>query len=224
MKRIKVAVVDDHKIIRDGIVALFKNDEELDVCGQFESGQELLDALKTESFDVVLLDMHMPEMNGIETARLLLKQAPDIKILINTMSEEVGEIEQIVRLGAHGYILKSAGQEELAAAIKIIASGSSFFSPKVTKQFIKACISELANPFDKLSRFEHTVLAYLCAEDMSYEEVQTKMNIGPDELQTTISNIKQTLKLKTEFAIGKFCARYCGELKEHLAKVTAEVH
>src|SRR4051812_48144335 len=124
MDIVKLAIVDDHKIIRDGLVAIFNNTPVIEVVGDVSSGDELLDLLQKQEVDVVLLDMHMPIKNGIQVTKEIKPLFPKVKVLINTMSELPNEIEDAVKAGVNGYLLKTSGSEELLKAIQMVAHGN----------------------------------------------------------------------------------------------------
>lgn len=217
MKKIKVAVVDDHRIIRDGIVSLFEKNPEIEIANNFSGGAALLKAMESEQFDLVLLDMHMPQMDGIATAKELLQKHPLTKILIHTMSEVVEEIEQIVKLGVHGYILKTAGQEEVSVAIKTVVHGSSYFSSSVMNSFIKSCLKQAEDPISNLNPEEIQIL-HLLSEGDSIKRIMNKLNLTEDTFKTTMYSIKKKLGLETDFALGKFCALHQKQLASNPKK------
>lgn len=215
MSKIKVALVDDHHILRDGITALFENNGSIELKHSYSSGEELLRVLESRHYDVVLLDMHMPGMNGIETATEILAHFPKVKVLINTMSEVIDEVEQVVRLGAHGYILKTADYKELCAAIQVVAHGSSYFSSKVMNTFIKNSLGTSEKPLVGLSQEDMEVLAYLCDESLSIRDIAYKLTLPEADLLNTIGRIKTHLNLRSDIALGKFCNKHCAEISQH---------
>lgn len=215
MKKVTVALVDDHGIIRDGLVALFEDHTEIDIRDNFDSGMGLLNALQTNRYDLILLDMHMPVMDGIATAKEVLRLYPNTRILIHTMSEIISEIEQVVSMGIQGYILKTAGQEELAMAIKTVAHGSSFFSSSVMNSFIKSCIKESENPLGLLNPNEMQVLRLLADDKLSQHQISVALALTEDQLKNIIYKIKKTLQTDTDFALGKFCAVHFKEIAEY---------
>jgi DNA-binding NarL/FixJ family response regulator len=212
MNKIKVVIVDDHTIIRDGLVSLFKGNNEIEITTSLENGACLLEAMETETFDVVLLDMDMPVMNGLDTAAEVLKKHPTTKILIHTMSESVENIELLVKLGIQGYVLKTAGQDELTMAIKVVAHGNSYFNSSILNSFINSCLTESTSPLDKLENGELMVLKYLCDADHTIDTIAAKMNITEERLLSTIKWIKQKLNLNSDLALGKFCGKHYREI------------
>ena len=215
MKKIRVAIVDDHKIIREGLVSLFEGHEEIEITGNFENGAEFLNAMEPGKYDLVLLDMHMPEKGGIETAAEMIKKYPATKVLIHTMSEIIDEIEQIVRIGTHGYILKSAGQEELAVAIKLVTHGSSYYSSSVINSFIKSCTGLNGNALKELTKDEISILKQYC-EDVPVSKIAGKMNVSDAQIVASVGHIKSVLNTKTDIALTKFYVTHYKELSAYL--------
>ena len=205
MKKITIAVVDDHRIIREGLISLFEGNEEIEIAGDYENGDFLLAAMEGQKYDLILLDMHMPQKGGIETASEILKRYPSTKVLIHTMSEILDEIEQIVKMGAHGYILKSAGQEELAIAIKLVAHGSSYYSSSVINSFIKSCIGTSRNLLHGLTKDEITTLKLFC-EETPLRKMAAKMEVSETQITENIDHIKKLLDIKTDIGLAKFYA------------------
>lgn len=142
MPQINIVVVDDHQLTRQSISALLKAHDDIAVVNSYASGEELLNGLGTQPVDVVLLDLNMPGLSGFETAKILLKQYPSVKVVIHTMSQEVFDLEQLLLIGVHGCVLKSAELDELAAAIKTAAQGSRYFGTSVIQGFIKGFTPE----------------------------------------------------------------------------------
>ena len=137
MQTIKVAIVDDHKIFRDGIIATLEGVPSIQIVGDVASGDALLQLLQAQDVNVVLMDLHMPVKNGIEVTREVKAKFPDVKILINTMSELTNEIANAVAAGVNGYVLKTSGPDELIKALQMVAHGTNYFSPAVLDNFIK---------------------------------------------------------------------------------------
>lgn len=138
MDRISVAVVDDHKLLRKSVEAYFDEDKEIFVEGSFCCGEDIIDHEDVKKFDLVILDMNMPGLNGIQVAQKLLKKEPNIKILFFTMSETRELMEQVLDCGAHGYIIKKAGHQQISGAIKAIIHGGRYFSASTLNSYINS--------------------------------------------------------------------------------------
>jgi len=128
---IRILLVDDHKIVRDGIISLLQDESRYDIVGQAENGIEALDKIAQLSPDLVLLDINMPIMDGLECARHITEKYPEVKILTLTMLNEQEHIKNMLAAGAGGYLLKNSGKEELITAINKVMEGETYFSEEV---------------------------------------------------------------------------------------------
>lgn len=133
IKAIKVLLVDDHKIVRDGIISLLQGEENIQIVGQAENGLEAIDKIGELSPDLVLLDINMPILNGIECSQQIGKKFPKVKILVLTMLSEHEHIKNMLASGVCGYILKNSGRKELITAINTLMNGENYFSDESEK-------------------------------------------------------------------------------------------
>lgn len=200
---IKLVIVDDHRIIRDGLIALMKPHKEIEVVGDVESGEKLIDFLCEHEVDVILLDMHLPRKDGIEITQEVKAQFPKVKILIHTMSEIIEEIEAVVKKGANGYILKTAGSDELLSAIKLVAHGSSYFSNSVMNSFIKIALDTRLNPLREITPTELLVLNHIYQEH-NHDEIAEAMGISKGTVKNHLRNMFRKLNVKTEIGLVKY--------------------
>lgn len=138
MDRISVAVVDDHKLLRKSVEAFFEEDKEIFVEGSFCCGEDIIEIAAQSKFDLIILDLNMPGMNGIQVAEKLLELKPNIKILFFTMSETRELMEAVLDCGAHGYIIKKAGHQQISGAIKAIIHGGRYFSASAINSYINS--------------------------------------------------------------------------------------
>lgn len=134
---IKVILVDDHKIIRDGIKSLLKEDHEIQVIGEAANGTELIDLIARLEADVVLMDINMPKMDGFETTKYLKEHHPEIKILVLSMLDHENYITKMFGAGALGYLLKNTGRDELVHAIQLVASGNTYICSDIAINLLK---------------------------------------------------------------------------------------
>jgi DNA-binding NarL/FixJ family response regulator len=134
---IRLFIADDHKIIRDGIRALLKDIVEIEIVGEAENGLQAIELLQKTIADVVLMDINMPGLNGIECTQKIKESWPEIKVLVLSMSKEDEHIKKMLEAGALGYILKNTGKEDLLKAIKMVSEGNYYFSSEVTESMMK---------------------------------------------------------------------------------------
>jgi two-component system response regulator NreC len=140
MKKTRILIVDDHAVVRDGIRSVLQSSPEYAIVGEADDGELAVELVPELKPDVIIMDISMPKMNGIEAATILKKEHPDVKIIILTVHEDEAYAYQILRAGACGYVLKTAGKKEIRDAITSAMSGERFFSPGVSKMIIDGFI------------------------------------------------------------------------------------
>ena len=133
MKPKKIIIADDHDVIIDGLMALLSIESDVEVVGRANNGIQLLEVVKNKPVDLIILDIEMPEMNGVETAEKLKTNYPDLKILVLTMYNSPDFIASLLRHGVDGYILKNTRKADLLKAIRTVCEGGSFYTPEVTQ-------------------------------------------------------------------------------------------
>jgi len=193
----KIIITDDHKIFRQGLKSLIVNEGIAEVIAEASNGIEFLELLPEYSPDLVLMDIGMPEMNGIEATENALRIYPDLKILILSNFGDEVHYFNIIKAGARGFVLKTSGIHELQAAIEKTLSGESYFSNELLRKIISdinpaASKSTPVNAADSLTKRELEVL-HLVASGLSNEEIAEKMHISV----TTVKGHRSNLLLKT---------------------------
>ncbi len=143
MDPIRILIADDHPLFRDGLRALLESVSDMQVIGEAATGDEALTQARTLQPDVILMDLKMPGMNGIEATRRILHTSPHIRILVVTMFEDDDSVFAAIRAGARGYLLKGAIQEETLRAIRAVAHGEAIFGPAVAEHLISAVCDQL---------------------------------------------------------------------------------
>ena len=141
-KIIKLLIADDHAVVRKGIYNLFEDETEIEIVGEAENGQIALERIKILMPDVVILDITMPIMNGIETALAIAQQFPNVRSLIFSMHDNQEYIVQSVENGASGYLLKDTNKSEIMKAIKTVAEGNKYFPPHISSQIITVLLEK----------------------------------------------------------------------------------
>ncbi|MCK5573272.1 MAG: response regulator transcription factor [Bacteroidetes bacterium] len=201
---ITVLVADDHTIVRRGLVSLLSIGDSFNVVGEAADGRVAVDlALELEP-DVVLMDVSMPVLNGLEATSRIKKKAPHIKVLILSAYDKEEYVLQVIRSGASGYLLKNSPSEDLYAAVRSVCSGHAFFSPSVSKILADGYLKKVGStsgqdnadvsPGGRLTSREREVLQ-LVAEGRTHQEVADMLHISSRTVDTHCNNIMKKLDI-----------------------------
>jgi two-component system nitrate/nitrite response regulator NarL len=207
-KKIRLLLVDDHPIVLDGIKSHLCAQPDFEVVGDATNGQDALRKAKLTLPDVVLMDISMPHMNGIEAMMNLRKQVPNAKVLILTMHDSKEYIAQVVRSGARGYLLKDSAPAELVGAIKAVHAGEVYFSPSVSKVLIEEMTDGNTRSLDApvpppLTDREREVLS-LIAEGLLNKQIADRLGIGVRTIETHRERIMRKLDIHTVAGLTKY--------------------
>lgn len=194
---IKILIVDDHAILRAGLKMLLEKEDDFEIIGEAENGKEAIKKNKLLKPDVVLMDITMPDMNGLEATKKLLHDNSFVKILVLTMHEEPEYFQEFIKIGAKGYVLKKAADTELINAIRTVSSGNIFVHSHMADL--------LKEQEEKLSPREKEVLIFL-AKGFVNKEIAEKLNISVKTVETYRARIMEKLNLSgrselTDYAI-----------------------
>lgn len=210
MDPIKVLIADDHKIFREGIISLLKPRKDIQIVGEAENGKQVISALQTKEVDVVLLDINMPEMNGIDTAAIILKQFPKTNILVFSSYDDDRFILKMLQIGVCGYVLKTTSSRELINAIKTIANGDSYYckeaAMKIKEQFIKRK-SKTNNKEELLTERELEILK-LVAKGYTNTKIGERLFISPRTVDTHRRNLMQKLNVHSAVELTHYAHKH----------------
>ncbi len=188
----KILLVDDHEMIRDAIKSYLKDSEQFEVADEAENGIEALELLKNNKYDLILTDINMPEMDGIELMKTLKNEFPDQKVLVLSMFNDGGQIKSMIENGANGYILKNVTKSELFEAMKSIINGDDHYSREIYDTLIRNISKRKAKQrltFEKpLSEREKEVLV-LIANEKSNQEIADELFISIRTVETHKRNL-----------------------------------
>ena len=192
MPPIRILIADDHQLFRDGLHGLLDTVADLEVVGEAATGDQAVECATALQPDVILMDIKMPELNGIEATRRVLHTSPHIRILIVTMFEDDSSVFMAMRAGARGYILKDAQKAEIVAAIQAVGRGEAIFSPAIAARLIDFFAaprpSALAGAFPELTDREREILN-LIAKGCNNTEIATRLVLSPNTVRNYVSNI-----------------------------------
>ena len=208
MKKIRILFADDHEVVRTGLRTLFQGSDECVLVGEAADGEEAVQQIAKKNPDVAILDISMPKLNGIEVARIVKEKHPNVKVLILTMYEDEGYVNEMVRAGADGYVLKNADKKEILMAVRSIASGERFFSPTISKLMIegfikKASTSDSMKTDIRLTKREVEVLRFI-AEGLTSREIADKLFLSLNTVNTHRTNIMKKLNIHDTAGLVKY--------------------
>ena len=206
---IKVLVVDDHTVVRDGLRFLLDAEEDIEVVGAAGDGREALKEAERVHPDVVLMDVAMPGLNGIEATRRFRKTLPDSKVLILSMHENSEYIHRALEAGARGYIVKESTGPEVAAAIRAVHAGRRYLGARIAEtvleQYIKNCGAD--GPLDSLSAREREIMQ-LVVEGRTSAEIARQVSLSAKTVETYRSRIMRKLGIGDLPALVKFAVQH----------------
>lgn len=203
--RIKVLIVDDHPVVRKGLWSCLDSRPNLKVVGEAVNGHQAIEKILQLAPDVVLMDIAMPEMDGLEVTEKLHKEMPEVKVLILTVQSSRDYVLRMIRAGARGYVLKDAAPDDLVRAIETVNHGEAFFSPPVARIALNQYVSELdqSDPVSRLSDREREVLI-LIASGKSNKEIAGDLGIGVRTIETHRERIMRKLEIRSVAGLTKF--------------------
>lgn len=195
---VRVLVVDDHRPFREGLIRLLDLVDGVEFVGEAADGAEALVRARQLQPDVVLMDLSMPGLGGVEATRLLREEAPHIGVLVLTMSEDDASVFAAVRAGARGYLLKGCGREELGRAVQAVHSGEAIFTAviaaKLVHFFAAATAAPTAPPFPDLTDREREVLE-LISEGLSNALIAHRLGVAPKTVRNHVSRVFTKLQV-----------------------------
>jgi len=211
MPKIRVLVVDDHTMVRDGICSLLGLTPDIEVVGEAANGREALEVVRKLMPDVVLMDIAMPIMGGLEATRRIHKEFPETKVLALTQYDDREYVFPVIGAGARGFISKTAASSELASGIRAVYRGDSFLSPSVARLLVGdyqqgASVRQTHDPYERLTDREREILKLL-AEGYTPQEIAKMLTVSPKTVEGHKTNLMAKLDIHNRIDLVKYALR-----------------
>jgi len=207
MKELNILLVDDHQIIIDGLLLLINSVEGMKVIGDANNGKEAIELLKVLDADVVLMDIDMPVMNGIDATKAIKDQAGKTKVIILSMHCESGMVKELIEIGADGYLLKNASKEELIQAITKVADGKQYFATDVTLSLLNNDKPQLQSNLEIELTKRETEILKLIADGFSNKEIGEQLFISHRTVDTHRTNLMKKLEVNNIAGLISFAIK-----------------
>ena len=211
MKKVRILLADDHTVMRAGLRALLERQPNLEVVGEAENGRQTVELASSHVPDVVVMDIAMPNLNGVEATRRMVSKQPTISVVILSMYSDESYVMRALEAGARAYLLKDSAVTDLIRAIEAVSQGKSFFSPRISRILAEEYVHALkqkgvADSYELLTPREREILQLL-AEGKTNKEVATSLNISVYTAETHRGNILQKLNLHSTAELVLYAVR-----------------
>ena len=203
---IRIMVADDHVLVRQGFKMILAAQPDMQIVGEAANGREAVEAGEKLQPDVVLMDVTMPELNGIEATRRLATASPRTRVLALSMHKDAVYVREILRAGARGYLLKDSAEADLIAAVRSVAKGEGYLSPSVSDAVLTDYRRHVTDPLDLLTTREREVLQMI-AEGKTNKEIATTLNLSVYTIEAHRGRIMEKLNLHSTGELVRFALR-----------------
>jgi two-component system response regulator NreC len=206
MKRIRILLADDHAVVRQGFRMILSAHPDLEIVGEAGNGREAVDLAASLRPDVVVMDVAMPELNGIEATRRLTADNPHVRVVALSMHKDSVYVREILRAGARGYLLKDSVADDLVAAVRAVAGGEGYLSPAISNAVLDDYRKHVTDPIDLLSSREREVLQML-AEGKTNKEIAVILNLSVYTVDAHRGRIMEKLNVHSINELVRFAVR-----------------
>ncbi|MFM2125144.1 MAG: hypothetical protein RL328_1595 [Acidobacteriota bacterium] len=206
VRRTRILLADDHSVVRHGFRRILEAQEDMEVVGEVSNGREAVEQSEQLQPDIIIMDVTMPELNGIEATRRIAEVAPRARVLALSMHRDSVYVREILRAGARGYLLKDSGEADFIAAVRSVARGEGYLSPAVSDAVLSDYRKHVTNPIDLLTSREREVLQ-LVAEGKSNKEIATSLQLSVYTVEAHRGKIMEKLNLHSASELVRFAIR-----------------
>jgi two-component system response regulator NreC len=203
---IRILLADDHVLVRQGFKLILSEQSDMQIVGEAANGREAVELGEKLQPDVVIMDVTMPELNGIEATRRLIANAPRARVLALSMHKDAVYVREILRAGARGYLLKDSADADLIAAVRAIAKGEGYLSPAVSDAVLTDYRRHVTDPLDLLTTREREVLQMI-AEGKTNKEIATTLNLSVYTVEAHRGRVMEKLNLHSAGELVRFALR-----------------
>lgn len=205
-KKIRILLADDHAVVRQGFRLILSAEADMEIVGEAANGREAVELAEKLQPDVVVMDVAMPELGGIEATRRVAGTAPRARVLALSMHKDSVYVREILRAGARGYLLKDAIDRDLLAAVRAVARGDGYLSPAVSEAVLSDYRKHVSDPLDLLTSREREVLQMI-AEGKTNKEIATLLNLSVYTVDAHRGRIMEKLNVHTTSELVRFAMR-----------------
>jgi DNA-binding NarL/FixJ family response regulator len=205
-QKIRVLLADDHTILRKGVRMLIESQPDMEVVGEAKTGREAITEVRNLKPDVVVMDVSMPDLNGIESTRQICEEQGAPKVVALSMHKDSVYVREILRAGARGYLVKDSDDEDLVRAIRVVHRGEAFLSPAIADAVLTDYRKQVSNPVDLLTSREREVLTMI-AEGKTNKEIAVALNLSVYTIESHRGSVMEKLNLHNTGDIVRFALR-----------------
>ena len=205
-KKIRVLLADDHRILRQGVRMLIDSQKDMEVVGEAKTGREAIEEARRLKPDVVVMDVSMPELNGIEGTRHICDEMKHTRVLALSMHKDAVYVREILRAGARGYLLKDSEDDDLVRAIRCVQRGEAFLSPAISDAVLSDYRKHVSNPVDLLTSREREILT-MVADGKTNKDIANALNLSVYTVESHRGSVMEKLNLHNAGDIVRFALR-----------------
>src|ERR1700682_1247062 len=206
MKRIRILLADDHAVVRHGFKMILGAQPDMEIVGEAGNGREAVELTEQLKPDIVVMDVAMPELHGIEATRRVAASVPNARVIALSMHKDSVYVREVLRAGARGYLLKDSGSADLVAAVRAVAQGEGYLSPAISNAVLDDYRKHVSNPIDLLTSREREVLQML-AEGKTNKEIAGVLNLSVYTVDAHRGRIMEKLNLHSINELTRFAVR-----------------